>query len=96
MDWLQEFPSLGPEALTALQRAVDAGFVGFTRAWGPTLEAVFEPFRRLEDSRNRDTGGIGLGLSIARDIAELHGGSLLLRNRLEGGLEALLVLSRQH
>ena len=46
------------------------------------LEQVFEPFFRLESSRNADTGGVGLGLSIARDIAQAHGGSLTLRNRI--------------
>jgi signal transduction histidine kinase len=56
------------------------------------LERVFEPFRRLEDSRSRDTGGIGLGLTIARTIARGHGGDVTLRNRPEGGLEATLVL----
>lgn len=59
------------------------------------LEKVFEPFYRLESSRNRDTGGTGLGLSIARDVAQAHGGSLVLRNRPEGGLEALLSLPRR-
>ena len=59
------------------------------------LERVFEPFYRVESSRNRDTGGTGLGLSIARDIAQAHGGSLSLTNLPERGLEALLVLPRQ-
>ncbi len=58
------------------------------------LEKVFEPFYRLESSRNRDTGGTGLGLSIARDVAQAHGGSVVLRNRPQGGLEALLTLPR--
>ncbi len=58
------------------------------------LERVFEPFYRVESSRNRDTGGSGLGLSIARDIAQAHGGSLVLRNLPERGLEAVLVLPR--
>ena len=58
------------------------------------LERVFEPFYRLESSRNRDTGGTGLGLSIARDVAQTHGGTLVLRNRPQGGLEALLTLPR--
>lgn len=58
------------------------------------LEKVFEPFYRGEASRNRDSGGTGLGLSIARNIAEAHGGRLVLRNRAEGGLEAELVLPR--
>ncbi len=66
---------------------------------GPGLPAeqlgkVFEPFYRVEGSRNRDTGGTGLGLAIAKNVAELHGGSIELRNRAEGGLEAVLVLPR--
>lgn len=59
------------------------------------LERVFEPFFRLESSRNRDTGGSGLGLSIARDVAQAHGGTLRLRNRSRGGLEAELRLPRR-
>jgi signal transduction histidine kinase len=58
------------------------------------LERVFEPFYRVESSRNRDTGGTGLGLCIARDIAQSHGGSLIVRNLPERGLEALLALPR--
>lgn len=58
------------------------------------LEQVFEPFFRLEPSRSRETGGVGLGLSIARDIARAHGGDLVLRNRASGGLEAVLTLPR--
>jgi signal transduction histidine kinase len=60
----------------------------------PMLERVFEPFFRLESSRNADTGGTGLGLSIARDAAQTHGGSLVLRNRSPHGLEATLRLPR--
>jgi signal transduction histidine kinase len=59
------------------------------------LERVFEPFYRLESSRNRDSGGTGLGLSIARDIAQAHGGSLTLHNAAGGGLEAVLTLPRR-
>ncbi len=58
------------------------------------LERVFEPFYRLEQSRSRDTGGVGLGLSIARNIARAHGGELSLRNHSQGGLEAVLELPR--
>jgi signal transduction histidine kinase len=58
------------------------------------LDRVFEPFYRLESSRNRATGGTGLGLSIARYVAQAHGGSLTLMNRDGGGLEARLVLPR--
>ncbi|MCW7540090.1 ATP-binding protein [Aquabacterium sp. A7-Y] len=56
------------------------------------LEAVFQPFYRLEGSRNRDTGGMGLGLYIARDLTTRCGGTLSLSNRLEGGLRAEVVL----
>jgi len=58
------------------------------------LEKVFEPFYRLEESRNRETGGTGLGLTIARAIAESHSGRLILRNADGGGLEACLTLPR--
>jgi signal transduction histidine kinase len=58
------------------------------------LERVFEPFYRLERSRSRDTGGSGLGLTIARDIARAHGGELVLRNLEQGGIEAVLTLPR--
>jgi signal transduction histidine kinase len=58
------------------------------------LERAFEPFHRVETSRNRETGGTGLGLTIARSIAGLHGGRLTLHNRPEGGLEARLALPR--
>ena len=59
------------------------------------LERVFEPFYRLEGSRNRATGGSGLGLTIARNIAQAHGGSLVLNNRPGAGLEAVLTLPRR-
>ena len=59
------------------------------------LERVFEPFYRLEESRNRDSGGTGLGLTIARGIAESHGGRLVLANHAAGGLEARLTLPRR-
>lgn len=58
------------------------------------LERVFDPFYRLEASRSRDTGGTGLGLTIARSIAQAHGGALVLANRPEGGLVARLTLPR--
>lgn len=52
------------------------------------LDDAFEPFVRLETSRSRETGGAGLGLSIARSIVLEHGGELVLANRPEGGLRA--------
>ena len=54
------------------------------------LEAVFDPFVRLETSRSRDTGGAGLGLTIARALAEKDGARLMLRNHPLGGLEAVV------
>jgi signal transduction histidine kinase len=57
-----------------------------------SLEAVFEPFYRLEASRNRDTGGTGLGLAIARQLAMAMDATLALHNRPGGGLEARLTL----
>ncbi|WP_420346659.1 ATP-binding protein [Pelagibius sp.] len=56
------------------------------------LEQVFDPFFRVEGSRSQDTGGVGLGLAIARSIAHAHGGDLVLENRPEGGLRARLIL----
>jgi signal transduction histidine kinase len=56
------------------------------------LERVFEPFRRLEESRNRVTGGVGLGLTIARQAVEAEGGQLVLGNRPGGGLTATATL----
>lgn len=58
------------------------------------LAQAFEPFFRGEASRNRETGGTGLGLGIARNVARAHGGDLVLRNRPEGGLEVILTLPR--
>lgn len=73
----------------------------FIRDAGPgiseeQLEAVFAPFYRLDASRSRHTGGVGLGLSIARDIIQKQGGSLTLQNVPTGGLVALLTLPKVH
>jgi two-component system sensor histidine kinase CpxA len=51
------------------------------------LPKIFEPFYRLDDARNRQTGGAGLGLSIADRAIRLHGGQLRASNRKEGGLQ---------
>ena len=82
-----------------VQAAPGGGAVIAVRDRGPgipedQLDAVFEPFRRVETSRNRDTGGTGLGLAIARQLALAMGGTLTLRNRPDGGgLEARLTLA---
>ena len=56
------------------------------------LESVFQPFYRVDTSRSKQTGGTGLGLYIARDLARRHGGQLTLANREGGGLRAELLL----
>ena len=55
-------------------------------------EEAFRPFRRLDEGRNLQSGGVGLGLSIARDIARAHGGDLLLGDSPRGGLRATIRL----
>jgi signal transduction histidine kinase len=56
------------------------------------IEAIFEPFARAESSRNRTSGGTGLGLTIARAIARAHQGDVKLANRSEGGVRAMIEL----
>ncbi|RDE07465.1 sensor histidine kinase [Sphingomonas aracearum] len=58
------------------------------------LADVFDPFTRLEASRNKDTGGIGLGLALTRAITRDAGGEVVLASRPEGGLRATIVLPR--
>lgn len=57
-------------------------------------ENVFRPFFRLEPSRNPETGGTGLGLAVARDVARGHGGDILLEDSPQGGLRARLRLPK--
>ena len=81
-------------------RAADAGIAIEVGDRGPgipeaDLARVQDAFVRLEESRNRDTGGSGLGLALARAAAHAHGGSLELSNRPEGGLLARILLPRQ-
>jgi signal transduction histidine kinase len=59
------------------------------------MEDVFRPFFRLESSRNKRTGGLGLGLATARSIARAHGGDIVLENRGGRGLRARVVMPRQ-
>ncbi|PWC28123.1 ATP-binding protein [Teichococcus aestuarii] len=83
-----EGPGTGAEAALLRLRVEDDG-PGIPEE---SLETVFQPFRRLETSRNRETGGTGLGLPIARNILRAHGGDVVLRNRPGGGLTALVTL----
>ena len=81
----------GSAAVTAERTGAD--IVVRVRDRGPGLppdmmERVFEPFVRVEDSRSRQSGGVGLGLTIARTLAEKNGATLTLRNHPDGGLEA--------
>lgn len=79
------------DAADALRFSVDDDGPGIPEA---DLQRVAEPYVRLDASRNRATGGVGLGLAIARDVARLHGGELVLLNRPGGGLRASLTLRR--
>ena len=56
------------------------------------MDRVFQPFYRVEASRNKETGGTGLGLPITRNIARAHGGDVVLANRQGGGVRATLTL----
>jgi signal transduction histidine kinase len=58
-------------------------------------EEVFRPFHRLEGSRNRNSGGSGLGLTVARTVARAHGGDVLLDKAPGGGLRATIVLPKE-
>ncbi|MAT35332.1 MAG: two-component sensor histidine kinase [Ponticaulis sp.] len=59
------------------------------------LEEAFRPFVRLDDSRNQNRKGVGLGLALARDVARSHGGDIQLSRSGFGGLRAELILPRQ-
>ena len=57
-----------------------------------SLQSVFRPYHRLDKSRNRTTGGVGLGLSVAQAIVQGHGGEIVLNHRPGGGLIATVRL----
>ena len=78
-----------PEVVTIELRDYGAGIPE------ANLEKVFNPFVRLEPSRNRNTGGSGLGLGIARNIAHAHGGDLTLQNHPDKGLIVKMLLPRK-
>jgi signal transduction histidine kinase len=75
----------------------EAALVVAIRDRGPgippdALDNVFRPYYRIDKSRNRATGGVGLGLTVAQAIVQGHGGEIILKNRPGGGLEARIVL----
>jgi signal transduction histidine kinase len=79
-----------------LRREIRA-YVVVVRDQGPgipahALENVFLPYYRVEKSRNRNTGGVGLGLTVAQAIVQGHGGEIILENSPTGGLEARVLL----
>ncbi|SDB21027.1 Histidine kinase-, DNA gyrase B-, and HSP90-like ATPase [Belnapia rosea] len=82
--------TLGEAAGTVTVRVEDDG-PGIPEA---DLEAAFEPFHRLDASRDRGTGGTGLGLAITRQVVTAHGGTVALANRPGGGLMATVQLPR--
>jgi signal transduction histidine kinase len=86
----------GAEAAVSI-RARGMGWELVVEDRGPGIpeadrQRVFEPFVRLETSRNAETGGTGLGLTLVKAIAAGHGGTVILENRAEGGLRARLYL----
>jgi signal transduction histidine kinase len=90
----------GHEAVVTVERMTGAARIRI-RDNGPGIAAaeqarVFEPFYRIESSRSRESGGTGLGLTIARNIAEQHGGSIALANHPDGGLEVTLTLPEHY
>ena len=76
---------------TAIEITIDDEGPGISEI---ELKRVLEPFYRVEESRNRETGGVGLGLAIALSAVQAHGGELILSNRPAGGLRALVRLPR--
>jgi signal transduction histidine kinase len=89
----------GSAAVTATREGADVSV--HVRDRGPGLppdmiERVFEPFVRGDDSRSRQSGGVGLGLTIARTLAEKNGATLTLRNSPDGGLEATVCWRDAH
>ena len=88
----------GHSATVTLHNDQDAATIEI-RDCGPgipeaQMEAIFDAFVRLETSRNRETGGVGLGLAIARSIIRSHGGDITLQNQPAGGLAVRMTLPK--
>ncbi len=89
--------SYGGAAHVTMAHPADGVVTAMIEDEGPGIPAsemdrVFEPFRRLEHSRNKETGGVGLGLPIARNMLRAHGGDVVLSNRAQGGLRVTVTL----
>lgn len=82
--------TLRNETAAAIIEVVDCG-PGIPEA---QRQCIFDAFVRLETSRSRDTGGVGLGLAIARSIIRSHGGDITLHNPPEGGLAVRMTLPK--
>lgn len=94
---LQNAQAYGGGGRVAVNRLAAGGVEIIVEDDGPgipeeDLDRVFEPFVRVEESRSRETGGIGLGLAIARTVVHAHGGEIALANRPEGGLRQRVAL----
>lgn len=76
---------------TTIEIAIDDDGPGIPES---EFSRIFEPFYRVEESRSRETGGVGLGLAIAQSIVQSNGGELILTNRPTGGLRAAIILPR--
>jgi signal transduction histidine kinase len=88
----------GRSAAVSVEKKADDDILIMVRDNGPgipegELQAVLQPFYRVERSRSRDTGGTGLGLAIAHQLATAIGGSLTLSNHPDGGLVATVLLA---
>jgi two-component system sensor histidine kinase CpxA len=89
----------GAQVDVAIEQRDGAGVAIVVRDRGPgvpeaDLERIFEPFFRVTESRDRDTGGEGIGLAITAQVMKAHGGSAWAANRASGGFEVSLSLPR--
>ena len=99
IDIVSVIETIVDDHVTVMVDEMPAGFAITVEDDGPgipdgDMERVFQPFVRLEESRGRETGGSGLGLTIARAVVLAHGGEIALANRPEGGLRVTITLPR--
>ena len=84
--------AIQPDHSTGIQVLIEDQGPGIAEA---EMEKVFAPFYRIEGSRSRKTGGIGLGMTVARTIIHAHGGDLRLENCQAGGLRVIVTLPQE-